>query len=376
MMLKTKYRAVAVIGAAAFVLLLAGSLAARVGVSGAVDGESSAERSAAPVPGGMPPAPAGQVPDPSQIVLADQPTPFCWGCSWNWNAPLDFTVDLDLLAPLGDGPGNAAEWFRHFARGGARFDSITPRDNGRSKLEVDGRTWMYFEGDHPLLLEAEGWVDQATCRFYPEIWPLEGPDTKITNLLFVMDLARSWVLRGKAAEDREQALADYRRAIRFGRLMRQDNVTLIQDMVAIAAIRLGTEAIFEDAREQGDAATMLVASRVLADMDAIRHQTARRNTLLLRAFGVIDRPDQLPMRLERESFNQLIKLVRAMPERRFLMEAVLGLHIVSRFAVPQQAEVAETVLAELEAQGDPMVAGLIDDLRRNPPTLESMTTIK
>ncbi|ANM30185.1 hypothetical protein ABI59_12275 [Acidobacteria bacterium Mor1] len=376
MMLKTKYRAVAVIGAAAFVLLLAGSLAARVGGTPNAEPAGIARSVPLPAPGGMPPAPAAQVAKPAEIVLADLPTPFCWGCSWNWNAPLEFTVDLDLLAPLGDGPGNAAEWFRHFVRGGARFDSIMPRDKGRRELKVEGKTWMYFDGDHPLLLEAEGWVDQATCRFYPEIWPVEGPDTKITNLLFVMDLARSWVLRGKAADDREQALADYRRAIRLGRLMRQDNVTLIQDMVAIAAIRFGAEAIYEDAREQGDAATMLVASRVLADMDAIRHQTARRNTLLLRAFGVIDRPDQVPVRLERESFNQLIKLVRAMPERRFLMEAVLGLHIVSRFAVPEQAEAAETVLAELEEQGDPMVADLIDDLRRNPPTIESMATLE
>ena len=36
------------------------------------------------------------------------------------------------------------------------------------------------------LLEAEPWVDQATMGFYPEIFRMEGAETRITNLL-VMD---------------------------------------------------------------------------------------------------------------------------------------------------------------------------------------------
>ena len=54
--------------------------------------------------------------------------------------------------------------------------------------------------------------------------------------------------RGRArllSGHRAAAMADYRRAVRVGRLLLQDRFTLIQDLVAWATIRLGVEAIYQ-----------------------------------------------------------------------------------------------------------------------------------
>jgi len=215
--------------------------------------------------------------EPDAIVLAELPIPFCWGCSSNRTAPLEFQVDLDLLAPLGYGTENAAIFSSQFAIGGGGRETDGKAVYAKRVVEmsIDGEVWRFFPADDPLLLEAEGWVDQARCSFYPDVWELDGIETPITDLLLTLRLSRSWIARGKLESDPRRAREDFRRAIRLGRLMRQDDVTVIQDLVAIANIRLGAQALYELARREGDAATMLVTSLVLADKDAMRQQTAR-----------------------------------------------------------------------------------------------------
>ena len=93
------------------------------------------------------------------------PAPFPWTRSSTQPRPLRFQVDLDLLAPLGDGPANAAIWFRDFAKqDGCRNEWGS---NNRAIRPVGGVDESVFLPDDPILLEAEPWVDQATMRFYP-----------------------------------------------------------------------------------------------------------------------------------------------------------------------------------------------------------------
>ena len=170
-------------------------------------------------------APAATVPAPVAFDVSELEVP-CWSCPAARDWPLKFQTDLDLLAPLGTGTANAAEWFALFEKNvGPRYAEATAAMERR----VERPDWVgkSLPPDDPLLLEAEPWCDQATMDFYPEIFPLDGYATRITNLLLPLNMVRSWVARGLAAENSEAAMADFRRAIRLGRLLRQEDVVVI-----------------------------------------------------------------------------------------------------------------------------------------------------
>jgi hypothetical protein len=334
-----------VLAAAALLVVLAAFLGVRI----------SARTIAAGVPVVGPAT--GVVTEPAPIVVSELATPFCWGCSWNREAPLDFQVDLDLLAPLGDGPDNMAVWLASFAHGGARqeTDGRDVYDGRLTEVTIDGETWRVLPGDDPLLLEAEAWVDQARCRFYPDVWEPAGVQTQVPDLMLTLHLSRSWVARGKQAADPDQARRDFRRAIRLGRLLRQDDVTVIQDLVAIADIRIGAEALYELSRNEGDAGTMVVAALTLADKDAMRQHTARWVTTFERAF----RPGG-PSDTEMES---MVELLRAVPERRFRMEGLISMQAVKHVGTREQREEAVRLLEEFAAGDDELLAGMARHFR-------------
>jgi hypothetical protein len=351
-------RAFVILSAAGLTVALAALLAVRVaatvtGGSDLADGEVLVRKGEA--------SPRGLVPPPKSIVLADLPNPYCWGCTWNQTSPLEFQVDLDLLAPLGTDGANAALWFRQFAADGVRFategrERFAARKRG---ITVNGDTWEVLPGDDPLLLEAEPWVDQARCRFYPEVWELRGMDTSIPDLLMMLDLARAWVVRGKLAEDPELARQDFRRAVRLGRLLRQDDVTIIQDLVAIACIRIGAEALYELAREEGDGATMVVTALVLADKDAMRLQTARWLTTFEPALQV-DRSDPAgpSLRMSAAELDSIVEATRDLADRRFRIQGLIALRFVKHLGSTAQRKTAVTALAELSQDSDVLVADL------------------
>ena len=331
--------------AAAFALVaLAGGLGARIGAPGD-------ERGSAPQRLDR------DVPRPLPIVVGALPTPVCWSCDWNEYRPLEFAVDLDHLAPLGRGGANAAAWLADFAEpSGARRSEI----EGRSvELEIAGLTWKVLRGDDPLLLEAEPWVDQARCRFYPDVWKVAGGETPIPNLHVVLTLARSWIARGKLADDPNQAAEDYRRAIRLGRLLRQDDATLIQDLVAIACVRMGTEALYEAARSQGEAATLTVTAIVLADHGAMRNATAQRMTTLKGIYSALRRgADGAPVLQASDTLvDAALDLVRRAPERRFVLEGLFAVRLVRQLGTAEQRSKAGALLDELGSRGDALVAG-------------------
>jgi len=345
---QSRNKAFAILSATALTLILLAVFAVRVHA-----------RMQDEVQRGGPPPSTPMVPKP--IVLGDLPTPYCWGCSWNKEAPFEFQVDLDLLAPLGHGEQNAALWFRQFAADGARsIDAgLEPYKERRVDVKLDGNEWKVLPGDDPLLLEAEPWVDQATCSFYPDVWEVTGMDTAIPNLLFMLDLARAWVVRGKLADDPERAVADFRRAVRLGRLLRQDDVTIIQDLVAIACIRIGAEAMYELARDQGDGATMVVATLVLTDKDAMRLQTAQRFTVFEPGVSVngLD-ADKLSLRIDDAELDSIIRLTRQLTERRFRFEGLNALLLVKHLGSPGQQDAASAALVKLAADPDELFAGM------------------
>lgn len=350
-----------VLAAGAVSLLLAASLAGRV-VARVVP-------SRPPVPKASlmdPEAPPASVPSPAPLDVSDLPTPYCWTCPDSDFHPQQFQVDLDVLAPLGDGPANAAEWLRLFARGdGSRYEETAER---AVRKQVGDRPWRVFPFDDPLLREAEAWVDQARCSFYPEIWQLQGADTQLPNLLFALNLARTWVARGRLSNDPEAAKQDYRRAIRMGRLLRQDDLTLIQDLVAIACIRLGAQALYDQARAEGDAVMMTATALVVTDKDAMRHFAAKRIRISTRVLESVRQGWFGGLTLETTDMEvtELVHLARRVPERRYRLQALLALEVVRHLGTEEQVSEVLDVLDELATSDDEVTAGMARQIRDEP----------
>jgi hypothetical protein len=327
--------------AAAIIVLLAGTLGARLVSRG---GSSYSKR-----------APKGAVPAPTQFAVGALEVP-CWSCPSAEEWPLRFRTDLDLLAPLGTGSGNAAEWFGPFAKvGGSR----SQEGLDAAKRGIDGPEWVgtVLPPDDPLLLEAEPWIDQATMRFYPEIYELDGYRTRITNLLLALKLSRSWIARGLAADDTEVAMEDFRRAIRLGRLLRQEDTVVISDLVGLACIHLGARGVYERAQADGDLELALLASVVLGEVPAQRLGTKQRltSTDLMQAIRVTD-DGEIDFELQESLLDTVIDTARSAPDRRFRLEAILGLNTARSLGTSGQKLRAEKVLLELTSDDNPIVA--------------------
>ncbi|MCG6947750.1 MAG: hypothetical protein LJE93_02390 [Acidobacteria bacterium] len=345
--------------AAAVIVILAGSLGARIV---ARDGRTAPMQ-----------APRAMVPEAAPFEVADLEVP-CWTCPENSDWPLRFQTDLDLLAPLGNGTANAAEWFGPFAKvGGSRADEGI----AAAKRGVEGPEWLgnVLPPDDPLLLEAEPWCDQATMSFYPDVYPLEGYSTRITNLLFAIKLVRSWVARGEAAEDSEAAMEDFRRAIRLGRLLRQEDVVVISDLVGLACIHIATQAVYDRALEDGDLETALLASVVLGEVAPQRLGTKQHltSTDLLDSFTRNDAGD-IVFETRPGKLDAVIEAALNAPDRRMRCEAVLGLNIIRSLGSPEERERAFEVLEDIADDRDPKVAEGARWSLEHPTTVDVLET--
>jgi hypothetical protein len=58
-------------------------------------------------------------------------------------------------------------------------------------------------------------------------------------LLLAITLAKSWAARAETATEPALAKEDCRRAVRLGRLILQDDVTLIANRIGLACVRYG-----------------------------------------------------------------------------------------------------------------------------------------
>ena len=348
-------RAPRVILAALFLVLLITSLMWRVSATTAAGSTPSEGSTASAASGHLATEvalPAGSVPAPMSPVLGDLDIP-CWSCAEARGWSVASRVDLDLIAPLGDGDANAAEWIVPLAiKGGSRVEEVETL--AKEWFEKSGNKRWMVPADHPLLVEAEAWVDQSRLQFYDGLLPIRGEDTPIPNLILLLNISKSWVARGQQATSSETAKADFRRAVRLGRLLRQEDVTIIGDLVGIAAIRYGTQAIFDLATEEGDLETALVASLVLGELGPQRFLTSAKITEVdLNPNGT---EILTPFVVSAKDVDRLIVTATEDPDRRFRSEAVIKLGYVFHLGTePQRARVSE-VLETIKAEGDPILA--------------------
>jgi hypothetical protein len=283
-----------------------------------------------------------------------------------------FQTDLDLIAPLGDGAGNAAEFFALFEkqRGprAAEAEALMAR-----RFEADNELGMIVAGDDELLVEAEPWVDQARMSFYPNIFPMEGVETRITNLLFALTLARSWTARGVDAHDPEQGLEDCRRAIRLGRLLRQEDVVIINDLVGLACIHLGSRGVYRIAQRTGDLGLALLASVVLGEVAPQRMTTAEK----ISAFDLAPYLRREPsgrhrLDLPDEHLEAVVEASESLTERRFFGELILTSNVVLYLGTPAQQASVRMVLTGLATGDDPIIADFAQWALDTRPTDEQL----
>jgi len=318
-----------------------------------------------------PAAPAASVPAPKAVDLSSLEFP-CWGCPEAQKWPVTFRTDLDLLAPLGNGPANAGLFFKDFAKpGGIRFADATAALERR----VDGPPELgkVLPPDDPLLLEAEPWCEQATMRYYPDFFPLQGYDTQLPNLLVPLNLAKSWVARGLASKDPARSMEDFRRAIRLGRLLRQESATIITDLVGLACIRYGAQGVYDVARRSGDAPLALAAATVLGEHAPQRLLTSERVTRFdLRPYVREAAGGDFVLTLPDSRLEVLVEMAKVEPEIRFRGEAILTLGMVRVLGTKPQEEKVLATLNELAASKDAKVAALATWSRDNRPSKESI----
>lgn len=356
-MINRKSKMLPVVLAAAVIVFLTGSLGARLVARG---GAANALR-----------APNSVVPEPDSIELTDIEVP-CWGCLGSIDWAVKFQTDLDLLAPLGNGTANAAEWFALFTKEiGPRTDDATVAMARR----VDGPDWVgsVLPADDPLLLEAEPWCDQATMAFYPNIYEFDGYRTRVPNLLLPLNFARSWVARGLVAEDESEAMGDFRRAIRLGRLLRQEEITVIADLVALECIHLGLRGIYERALSGGDVELALLASIAVGEVAPQRFATKQHLTSTDMVDSIrLDDDGEIEFRLQSGKLDTVIETANSSPDRRFRLEAVLGLNTVRSLGTSEEKERATDVLRELAVDSDPAVAAGAQWGLANEPDVEQL----
>lgn len=343
-----RWARVGVIAASATLLVLTGMLATTL------LSRPGTIASARPAP------PRATLPEPRPFDLSTLSLP-CWGCLWAEHWPLRFVTDLDRLAPLGTGPANAAEWFAAFSGpDGPRFaeaEAAMKRMVDHGPLPIAPKGLKVLPPDDPLLAEAGPWCDQTTMRFYPDMFPVEGTSTRLPNGLFMISLARAWIARGYDAASFDDAMADFRRVIRLGRLWRQNDVVLTNDLLGLACIRWGAEAIYNRARKEGRTDLALVAAVVASEGPPQKYLSAVRMTgIEVAPYLHRERGGSFALDLPSDQFSRIRQVALSGPGRRFRNQAMFSLRFVAALSTGTMRSRASVLLEKLTRSDDPIVA--------------------
>jgi hypothetical protein len=315
-----------------------------------------------------------EVPAPRPFLVTDLEIPH-WSHQKAREWPVQFRTDLDMLAPLGTGGRNAGEWYVDFRKpDGPRLEEAEAM---MARKEDRGDGVNVLPADDPLLLEAEPWCDQATMSFYPDLLKPAGWYTQIPNLLVPLTLARSWVARGIESPDPEQGLEDCRRAIRLGRLLRQEDTVIISDLVGLACIRMGAQGIYEIALKQGDTDLALLASIVIGEVAPQRLMTSERTTRTWdESFLREDESGNFVLEIPDERVETILEMARTQPDRRFRAEATLALNLVRFMGTESQKERVVSALNEMRGLDDPVLSESARWSLENEPQLDRLEELK
>jgi hypothetical protein len=193
-------------------------------------------------------------------------------------------------------------------------------------------------------------------RFHPKVFPMEGWSKGRPNLQYLNLLARSWVARGDRRGG-EQAKEDYRRAIRLGRLLRQDDVWVFQDIVGLTSIEMGARGLYRVARKEGDAATMVVAATILGATENLRTWDGLEGQPGMQVLHRLKGGRRPRLEGVRDiDVEVLANRTKSNKTRRFRMANMEALWVVRHAGSRKQRELARETLELLAQDPDPVVA--------------------
>ena len=193
-------------------------------------------------------------------------------------------------------------------------------------------------------------------RFYPELFPLEGFQTKLPNLTLALTLARSLAARGQAAKNVDDAMTDFRRVVRLGRLLRQEDAMVINDLVGLATIRIGSEAMYDRARTAGQLELALAAAVIVGEAPAQKLLSGARMTSVEVVPYLRRGPGGSSILIPEGRFESIRKTALDSPDRRFRVLTCASLSLVASFGKGEQQTQAADALKSLAGSADPVIA--------------------
>jgi hypothetical protein len=140
-------------------------------------------------------------------------------------------------------------------------------------------------------------------------------------------------------------------------LLRQEDVTVIADLVGLACIREGVEGIYRLAIRNADTDRALLAAVVMSEVAPQRLLTSERVTAgNLSAFGRLNDDGSAELDLPDSVLERLIEMATTAPERRFRGEPLIGLQIVLHLGTPEQKLRVRQTLDRLREDPDLIIA--------------------
>ena len=312
------------------------------------------------VPVAAAPLPPGRVPPPAAYDVGAHELPIAPTTDVMWRAKQLDDYLFDAIAPLGDGPANAAEWWRDFSElDGKRAKELDALRLREVRREVAGSSRLYFAWDDPFVQEARATADQARLSFFPGVWP--HPDfwrkSEFPGLIMITT-STSWMVHGLESPDPRVAREDFRRMIRLGRLMLQDDASVLQHGIGMRILRDGLEALYDRARRDGDRPEqMLVALAILDRVQVAEWERGR--------FGQIELPGHVDLSdpsarlsISEDVMDTIEAAYSHSTARRWKLDALRALQVAMARGDAASASRAATLLRSAAESGDPMVASV------------------
>ena len=143
---------------------------------------------------------------------------------------------------------------------------------------------------------------------------------------------------------------------------------MINDLVGLACIHIGTRGVYEIARRTGDTELALLASIVIGEVAPQRLYTSQRiNSVLLTDFLHKGASGSYQLSLPDDHLDTIVTMATSCPDRRFRGEAVLDLIVVESYGTPAQQERARTAVEQIIADDDPVMSTLARTSRATKP---------
>ena len=147
---------------------------------------------------------------------------------------------------------------------------------------------------------------------------------------------------------------------------------MINDLVGLACIHIGTRGVYVIAQHTGDTKLALLASVVIGEVAPQRLYTSQRITSVsLAPFLGKSSSGTYTLSLPDERLDTIVEMATSCPDRRFRGEALLDLRVVEVYGTPSQQERARKAIDGVIAGNDPVMSQLARTCRATRPE-ESM----